>query len=558
MSLPDPAAHPPDHDVPRADAQSSLPQGSDQPRVPDNRWDRLEVPSLGAWEPQLSVSVVVPAHDDHDELPLTLAALGAQTYPDELLDIVVVDDGSDPPLEVPDQVGGIGVRSLRQEQGGFGAGRARHAGGEAATGDVVLFVDADVICDAAHVEAHARWHHAIDYAVTMGMRTFVDVAGITADEVAAALAYGGRDGMEELLADREQQPHEWIERLLEQTNDLRARRADLWRVAVGSSIAVPAWLLAHVGGFPVFGMRGTEDTAFGQRLFNQGAVLVPDREAHSWHQGPRFLADTASKEAAKRSRRPVLANHVPGHADRRHFPGRTYAVPDLVIDVPVDSSTTTEEEAVGCVEALLADDVADAAIGVTVPEDDPLRERLTLWFEGQDRVSVTDGAAWADAHPHSPIRVMVPPRARTLPVTLGRIRDRLARGEYGALHILLPGVSPADATIEVVTTRARRRTRCLAADAAGEAALVGELFGERWEAGEELGVRDARVPDADLGIPTGDLASRLAAAEEAYLRVKRRRVVRITDALGSLARARRPGELLAALRGLARALVGRR
>ena len=58
--------------------------------VPANRWDLLDgVPG----RPQ-RIAVVIPFYEQHDQLAVLLAALESQTYPRELIEIVVADDGS--------------------------------------------------------------------------------------------------------------------------------------------------------------------------------------------------------------------------------------------------------------------------------------------------------------------------------------------------------------------------------------------------------------------------------------------------------------------------------
>ncbi len=518
-----------------------------QPAIPHNEWDRIPVPELGSWAPSKTVSVVIPAYDAAEELPLTLAALGAQTYPAGLLDVVVVDDGNEPALEVPTRVGEIRVRALRvdpAEKLGFGAGQARALGAEAARGELLLFLDADIVADPDHVEAHARWHHVIDYAATLGTRTFVDFAGIDAARLAAAAA---GEGIAALVADRAQQDHDWIEEMLAETDELREPRADLWRVGVGSSIAMPAALYHACGGYPAFGVRGIEDVTFGYRLFTAGAVLVPDRAAHCWHQGERFLADVASKKAAQRTRRPYAANNLPYRVHRKPKPGRSYTVPTLVVEVPVDAASTSKPEALACVEALLASDTADAAIGLTAPEGDPVRERLALWMAGQERVVVTDAATWAQAHPLSPARVTVPPATRVGPTTLSRLWAVLEEYRVGAVR-----TPEGEPPLRAVATRALRRARHLASDPREVDGLVATLFGEVERSAAELDLDGAGAP-ARPG--AGTSRDEEVVALEAQLEALRaRRAVRLAEAFGALKRARRPREVGGALRRIGRAL----
>lgn len=97
-----------------------------------------------------SVSVVVPVYEDPAGVAATLAAVTAQTYPDESYEVIVVDNGSADrtPAVVrswvrrrPDLVS---LRFRRDRQGSYAA---RNAGIEAASGEVVAFLDADVVVD---------------------------------------------------------------------------------------------------------------------------------------------------------------------------------------------------------------------------------------------------------------------------------------------------------------------------------------------------------------------------------------------------------------------------
>ncbi len=67
-----------------------------------NDWRQVDVPAPEAFTPTLPVSVIIPYYQTPAEtLARTLAALEGQTYPRHLFDVVIVDDGSKPPLEPP-------------------------------------------------------------------------------------------------------------------------------------------------------------------------------------------------------------------------------------------------------------------------------------------------------------------------------------------------------------------------------------------------------------------------------------------------------------------------
>ena len=105
------------------------------------------MPSPGAFVPTLPVSVIVPYYAQPEELERTLAALEGQTYPRDMFEVVVVDDGSPEPLARP-RATPLDVKVVRQEDLGFGLARARNTGVRTASHEVLLFLDADMLPEA--------------------------------------------------------------------------------------------------------------------------------------------------------------------------------------------------------------------------------------------------------------------------------------------------------------------------------------------------------------------------------------------------------------------------
>ncbi len=94
------------------------------------------------------LSVVVPARNEEGNLPVLLASLAAQDYPD--LEIVVYDDGSTD--ATPDVLAAaatadarlVALRGEGPPPGWTGKGHALHVAAGHATGERLLFLDADV------------------------------------------------------------------------------------------------------------------------------------------------------------------------------------------------------------------------------------------------------------------------------------------------------------------------------------------------------------------------------------------------------------------------------
>lgn len=297
------------------------------PRVRRNDWSAVRVPPLGRWRPELTVSVVIPAYDCQEKLDLALAALAHQTYPADLLEVVVVDDGSRPPLELPM------IRPARchleRVAHGWGRANALRTGAARASGDIIHWLDADMVVYPSHVEAQARWHHQLPYAVTLGWKRFVGPPWPARDQVADACA---ADRADALFADRDGEPHPYVEEVVARTDWLRDADHLAFMVHVGATAALRRELYDAAGGMDP-ALRLGEDTELGYRLAQAGAVFVPEPQARSWHLGRSHMM--RQQAALQRYNRPFLADRMPQPRWLRDT-GGTGTVPLVTVVVEVD------------------------------------------------------------------------------------------------------------------------------------------------------------------------------------------------------------------------------
>ena len=99
---------------------------------------------------ELTISVIVPVYNGAATLPLCLAPLLRMLRAGEIVEVVVVDDGStDASADIAARLGARVIES----GGRLGPGGARNAAARTAAGDLLWFVDADVVVhdDAARV-----------------------------------------------------------------------------------------------------------------------------------------------------------------------------------------------------------------------------------------------------------------------------------------------------------------------------------------------------------------------------------------------------------------------
>ncbi|GAA1684106.1 hypothetical protein GCM10009830_34250 [Glycomyces endophyticus] len=363
-----------------------------------NDWGALDAAPLGRWTPTKTVSVVIPAYGSQAKLDLALAALAAQSYPAELTEVVVVDDGSDVPLAAREPAP-AGVKVVRNPEGRWGIAAAVATGVQASTGSVVLRLDSDVLASRHHVEAHMRWHHQIDYAVVIGKLAFAEIEAeeLSPETVRDAIETGKGWGLfEGLDVDRE-----WTSKVIRNRDELRRGDIQTFKVANGASVSFSRRLYEAAGGVAPDLLLG-EDTELSYRFSQQGAAYIADKAAEAWHIGESQMR--AAKERGMRYRQPFFAGRVPLLHHHRKPQGVQWRVP--MVEVVVDSRGRSFEAVAATVGSVLAGDRTDVAVNVVGdwpapaagryrPLDDPDQDaRLAMeLFAADQRVAFTDAVA---------------------------------------------------------------------------------------------------------------------------------------------------------------------
>ena len=156
-----------------------------------------------------SISVIIPAYNIEDLLEKCVTSVASQDYPKELLQIIVVDDGStDGTSHIADELARkySNVQAIHKENGGSSS--ARNVGIEAATGDYLGFVDSD------------DYISGVMYSTMMeaALRNNADMVQIARDEISES---GDKlpDVLEPFDEEKELTPTEHLRTLLMHTGD---------------------------------------------------------------------------------------------------------------------------------------------------------------------------------------------------------------------------------------------------------------------------------------------------------------------------------------------------
>lgn len=210
------------------------------------------------------ISVVIPTYNRLPILQKCLRALESQQLgnPIEGYEVVLVDDGSTDATVawLNDEAGDLShVRLVEQSHGGPAQGRNRGVGH--ARGDVIVFIDSDLVVNDGFLLAHAKalerqWQR-------QGNRL--------------CFTYGAVINTAN-FASPSSEPHK--------LRDLS------WAYFATGNVAIDRQLLERVGLFdPSFHLYGWEDLELGERLRRLGVGLVRCPEAVGYHWHPALSLD---------------------------------------------------------------------------------------------------------------------------------------------------------------------------------------------------------------------------------------------------------------------------
>jgi glycosyltransferase involved in cell wall biosynthesis len=241
----------------------------------------------------VKISVIVPTYERRHLLERTLETVFVQDFAAADYETIVVVDGS------TDGTAAY-LRGIRKPSCGFkiieqpnrGLASARNAGLREARGDLVLFLDDDLICDSrlirAHYEAHQRPGEWIVSGLILPGREIHGLAGDLHSTVLKKFASVVKDGIAE-----------WP------------------RVACGANDSAPRDMLIRAGGYDERFVGSREELELGIRLWRMGARIRYQPEAVVYHSYEKSPADLVERESVKVARNELLLCRI--HPDYRPF-----------------------------------------------------------------------------------------------------------------------------------------------------------------------------------------------------------------------------------------------
>ena len=211
------------------------------------------------------------------------------------------------------------------------------------------------------------------------------------------------------------------------TDMLTSGAEDIFRAVTGGNLGVSTKLFAAAGGFDEsFNQWGAEDREFGYRAFALGAVLVPDRDALCWHQGPG--ARISDSERLSLAEMQVKLMDLIPHGRPRDTSGRRYSVPRFV--VTVTAGDADQRQTLETVQQVLSSTASDIVVWVEEPPGDGcewLRNRL----ESEHRVRFGPAGAAAAEFRSARFHIAVPAGTRVGRSLIERLPGQLGPAASG-------------------------------------------------------------------------------------------------------------------------------
>ncbi|WP_137293421.1 glycosyltransferase family 2 protein [Nocardioides dongxiaopingii] len=473
-----------------------------------NRWrDVFDGTVPEGWEPTLKVSVVTAAFNSAT-LPLTLASLAAQDYPEDLLEVVVVDDGSTVPVEIGD-IAPKHTRLIRvrEEDGeGWGRSNALRRGIEASDGDIIYWVDSDMILFRDNVREHAKWAHFIPEAATIGHKGFVEEWTFTPEEVFAAVS----DGTIGEHHDLDSLHRHWSLDIYDKTDDLNDTSGRNYSTHMGACATVTRAVYDRTHGQdPV--LRLGDDTEIAYQIWQAGAVFIPVNSALTYHLGRALIQDKADDVSHYNG--PHFAQRMPIPRYRRRAENRQWQVPYITAVVTTDRDTAPLARE--CVERLLNQTETDLHVYLVGPwsslqtgrrsalNDPDLELHLTQeTFRCEGRVSLVDEAP-DDVFP-SPYRLDVPVHVGLPSRAVSRMMRSAFGDDLGIVNFFPPEGSDVSEAVRITFTAARSRALPLVGDDVTYVEAMDAVWGVEWKPNLELGFLDLRDVEQGAKIRRAD------------------------------------------------------
>ena len=355
--------------------------------IHDSVWNREPAPT-----PTLKVSIVIPVYNRKEILEKTLAGIVHQTYPLNLIEVIIADDGSqDCPEELIEKFEHyFPIYHVFQKDEGYRLSAVRNLGIAAANHENIIILDCDMLPVPTLVEAYMKWLHVSQKVIVIGYRKFVCSDNLTAEQLLAniqpALDLPDVNSENVVITTGAGPTVDWREQIYSETNMLKDDK-NAFRSYCGGNVAFPKKMIQEIGGFDEdFNHWGGEDTEFGFRAEKEGYWFIPEKGALALHQEPPGGENETDREEGRAITHGILVEKCPKRY-RKYVKDKTYEIPKVSVFMPAYNCENFIKEAILSVinqtfadfELLITDDGGTDSTGEIIERYAELDSRIKFY-----------------------------------------------------------------------------------------------------------------------------------------------------------------------------------
>lgn len=265
----------------------------------------------------LSVSIIVSFYNSNMKLEKILAEIANQTYPQSLIEVIVVSSTGQETKTSVEQYQQFG--SLLEVQSAEPQS-IQNTGIRKATNNYLILLDGDMVSSPQLVENYMKYFHVSEQATLIGDRQFT-----TVDSKSQTSNNLRKDDLKVLDSQH---------KIYAQSNYLKKDRYP-FRAFVSSNVAFSRKLIDKIGLFDEsFAHWGHRDKEFGYRIYNEGYYFIPIMDALASHQDFPEGRDKQNKLANNKVEDKLFQQKCPVGWYREFQPGEIYEVPKVSIYIP--------------------------------------------------------------------------------------------------------------------------------------------------------------------------------------------------------------------------------
>lgn len=348
------------------------------------------------------VSIIVPAYNRAKRLSRCLAGIKQQSYPQELIEVVVVDDGSSDEIQavVRKYETILNLKYSKQLDKGYRLSEARNLGIRLSSHPNISIIDCDLIPLPSFIEEFMKYLHVFPNLILLGHQSFVDPSELTDDDILNdpnainKLEYIRSENS--TMTEAEEYTVDWRYSIYEETDCLRKDKVP-FRAFSSGHVAYKKKAIEEAGYYDTdFNVWGCEDNEAGYRLMKRGYYFVPVLEAQDLHQEPPSGKNETDRISDRVISRSLLQDKCPPTRgwfgeyklnDPSHCtPYITIAIPaynaDRFIEQAIASASSQSEESI---EILVYDDCSSDSTHDILKNIQKTEPRLRIYRENQNK-----------------------------------------------------------------------------------------------------------------------------------------------------------------------------